>query len=330
MKKKSVLSGMRPSGKLHLGNLLGALHNWVELQEEYDCFYFIADWHALTTDYSDTSEIKENIREMVVDWLSAGIDPEKSTIFIQSHLPEHAELHLLLSMITPLSWLERVPSYKEQQQQIKDKDLATYGFLGYPMLQAADIIIYKADYVPVGIDQVPHIELTREIAKRFNFLYKKQVFPIPEPKLTEFPKIPGVDGRKMSKSYNNCIYLSDSDDIMRSKINRMMTDPQRARRNDPGDPEVCPVFTFHKIYSPSEDIEKIVPACKKAEIGCVDCKKMLIEKLVEALKPFHEKRQELLNSPKKVEEILRMGVDKARKVASATLAEVKEAMQIDY
>ncbi len=278
---------MRPTGKLHLGNLHGALENWVELQNNdvYDCFYFVADWHALTSDYKDTSAINENIVDMVIDWLSVGLDADKSTIFIQSKIKEHAELFLILSMITPLSWLERNPTYKEMKIELKDRDLSTFGFLGYPVLQAADIIMYKAYGVPVGVDQLPHVELTREIARRFNFLYR-DIFPVPEPLLTEVPKLLGVDGRKMSKSYENSIYLSDRGDILRDKVTSMFTDPQRMRKNDPGRPEICNVFAFHAIYSPPAEVSEIEEDCRKAAIGCVQCKKRLAARVLEGLKLF--------------------------------------------
>jgi len=327
--EKRVLSGMRPSGKLHLGNFLGALSNWRNLQQEYHCFFFIADWHALTSDYADTSEIKNNILEMGIDWLACGLDPEKSTLFIQSRVPEHAELHLLLSMVTPLPWLERVPSYKEQRQEIKDKDLETYGFLGYPVLQAADIIIYKADFVPVGIDQVPHVEITREIARRFNNLYKKAVFPEPAVLLTEVPKLVGTDGRKMSKSYNNAIYLSDPPKVVAGKLKTMVTDPQRVRRTDPGNPEVCPVFSLHKVFSSNEERARIDPACRTAAIGCIDCKEILAKNLISWMNPIYENRGQLAEKPSAVLDIFESGSKKARQVASQTMAEAKEAMKID-
>src|SRR6195256_3673126 len=250
--RKRVLSGMRSTGKLHLGNYVGALDNWVRMQDEYECFFEVADWHALTTDYADTSRVKENSLEVALDWLAAGLDPEKCVMFIQSHIPAHAELHLLFSMITPLGWLERVPTYKEQRDNIKDKDLATYGFLGYPVLQSADILIYKADFVPVGEDQVAHVELTREIARRFNGFYKGrrgQGFPEPQSLLTPTPKLPGTDGRKMSKSYGNTIMLTDPEPVVRLKLKTMVTDPARVRRTDPGNPDVCPVGDLHKIFS---------------------------------------------------------------------------------
>jgi tryptophanyl-tRNA synthetase len=262
-----------------------------------------------------------------VDWLAVGIDPQKATIFIQSKLPDHAVLHVLLSMITPLPWLERCPTYKEQQQQITGKDLSTYGFLGYPVLQAADILIYKAHKVPVGVDQLPHLELTREIARRFNHLYQ-EVFPEPQAIHTEVPKLPGTDGRKMSKSYDNCIYLSDSEEEVRKKIRNMMTDPQRKRRNDPGDPEVCPVFAYHKIFSGKDVIDRVNRECRTAEIGCVDCKTLMADSLIQELKPFHEKRASLIKDRKKIQEIVEQGTRAAGKVASETMVEVKEAMKI--
>jgi len=254
---------MRPTGKLHLGNLHGALTNWKRLQEEYECFFFVADWHALTSEYQETNFIKEFIWEMLIDWLSVGLDPNKSTLFIQSKLPEHAELHLIFSMITPIPWLERNPTYKEQIKELVEKDLNTYGFLGYPVLQAADILIYKANFVPVGVDQLPHVEITREIARRFNYLYK-EVFPIPEPILTEMPKILGIDGRKMSKSYHNAIYLSDPPKVIREKTLQMFTDKTRLRKTDPGHPDICNVFSFHKLYTSPEKVSQIEEDCKKA------------------------------------------------------------------
>ncbi len=327
MTLERVLSGMRPSGKLHLGNLIGALDNWKRLQELYDCFFFVADWHALTTDYDRTDTVQENIREMVMDWLSVGLSPEKSVLFVQSRIKEHADLHLLLSMITPLAWLERVPTYKEQQQELANRDLSTYGFLGYPVLQAADIIIYKAHKVPVGIDQVPHVELCREIARRFNFLYSP-VFPIPEPVLTEVPKLLGIDGRKMSKSYNNAIYLSDSPAEIREKVSQMFTDPQRIKRKDPGNPEVCNVFAFHRAYSPPETVDRIRVDCRRAAIGCVEDKKNLAENIIRYLAPIHEARARYLQNPRLVEEVLEDGCRRARSFAAQTIAEVYRAMKM--
>ena len=321
--KKRILSGMRPTGNLHLGNLHGALANWKELQYEYQCFFFIADWHALTTEYKDPKGIQAHILEMVIDWISVGLDPEICTFFLQSAVKEHAELHLILSMITPLAWLERNPTYKEQQQELESKDIATYGFLGYPVLQAADILMYQAHAVPVGIDQAPHVELTREIARRFNFLYG-EFFPVPELLLTEVPKLLGIDGRKMSKSYNNSVFLSDSLEEVRRKLSQMVTDPQRARRNDPGDPAVCVLFPFHKIYSPPETIAEINRECRKAGIGCVDCKKRLIERVIEALEPVRAKREYLSRNLDEVRQILEDGNRKSRAFAERTLAGVRE------
>ena len=320
-----VLSGMQASGKLHLGNLVGALQNWVRLQEKYDCFYFIADWHALTTGYANPSALKESTEDILINFLAAGLDPDKCTIFLQSKILQHAELHLLLSMITPLGWLERVPTYKEQQQELKDRDLSTYGFLGYPLLQTADIIIYRARYVPVGVDQVPHLEISREIARRFNNLYK-EVFPEPEALLTEFPKVPGIDGRKMSKSYGNAIYLSDSPKVAEQKILTMMTDPARKRRTDIGNPELSPVFQLHRIFSTKEEQNEVAEGCRTAGIGCIDCKKILIKNIFRVLEPIWQKRSELIANPKLVMEVAEKGTDKARKVAEETMRVVRDAM----
>ncbi len=328
MARERVLSGMRSSGKPHLGNLLGALQNWVHMQETYECFYFIADWHALTTGYADTTQVREYVQELAIDYLSAGLDPDKSVLFIQSLVPEHAELHLLLSMITPLPWLERVPTFKEQQQEIKDRDLATYGFLGYPLLQTADIIIYKANWVPVGLDQVPHIEFSREVVRRFNNLYHVEVFPEPQPKLTEVPKLPGLDGRKMSKSYDNTIYLSDSPETLTQKVRTMMTDPARQRRRDPGNPDVCPVFDFHRIYSTAEERAEVSQGCRTAGIGCIDCKTVLSRNMLTALQPLHEKRRHYAAHPQEAMDVLIAGSAQARAVAQETMAEVREAMHI--
>jgi tryptophanyl-tRNA synthetase len=325
LKKKRVLSGMQPSGMLHIGNLVGALQNWVKLQETYECYYFIADWHALTSQYADTSQLNDSVQDILINWLAAGLDPDKSVMFIQSHIPEHAELHVLLSMITPLGWLERVPSYKEKQEEIKDKDLGTYGFLGYPLLQSADILIYKANYVPVGIDQMPHLEITREICRRFNYLYKN-VFPEPEGLLTEFPKILGVDGRKMSKTYENCIYLSDSPKEVEKKILTMMTDPQRIKRTDPGDPELSPVFQLHKVFSSKQEQDEVGHGCRTAGIGCIECKKILIKNLFRVLEPIWEKRTDLMKNPDLIEEIIQKGTQMARKVAVETVAEASRAI----
>jgi tryptophanyl-tRNA synthetase len=327
MFKQRVLSGMRPSGKLHLGNAVGALDNWKRLQDEYECFFFAADWHALTTEYSNPEIIPENIQDMMIDWLSVGLSPEKCVLFVQSRIKEHAELHLLLSMITPLPWLERVPSYKEQQVELANRDLTTYGFLGYPLLQTADIIIYKAHKVPVGIDQVPHVELSREITRRFNFFYGP-IFPPPEPMLTEVPKLLGIDGRKMSKSYQNAIYLSDPPEEIRKKVSQMFTDPNRIKRSDPGNPDICNVFSFHKVYSPREMVERVNVDCRRAAIGCVEDKKNLAENIVAYLAPVHEERARYVKSPHLVEEVLEDGCQRARRIAVQTMEEVRQAMKI--
>jgi tryptophanyl-tRNA synthetase len=327
MAKPRILSGMRPTGPLHLGNLMGALDNWVRLQDTYDCFFTIVDWHSLTTDYADTSAIRENILEVAIDWLAAGLDPARSVLFVQSHVKEHAELHLLLSMISPVGWLERVPTYKEQQQQITDRDLSTYGFLGYPVLQTADIVIYKADAVPVGEDQAAHVELCREIVRRFNHLYGP-VFPEPKTLLTEAKRIPGTDGRKMSKSYGNAIYLKDSPETVRQKLKPMVTDPARKRRTDPGNPDVCPVFDLHKAFSPPASQEWAAAGCRTAGIGCLDCKGRLTEHVLERLAGIHARRPEYASRPDTVRDILREGAQRARAVAEDTMAEVRAAMKI--
>jgi len=356
---------MRSTGKLHLGNYVGALQNWVRMQDEYECFFMVADWHALTTDYADTSRIKENSLEVALDWLAAGLDPEKSVIFIQSHVPAHAELHLLLSMITPLGWLERVPSYKEQQENIKGKDLTTYGFLGYPVLMSSDILLYKADVVPVGEDQVAHVELTREIVRRFNGFYafakpliiRKQgtqvltsdglrvnlepgveldpntdyvvptlVFPEPKSLLTPAAKLPGTDGRKMSKSYGNAIMLTDPEPVVRQKLKTMVTDPARVRRTDPGNPDVCPVGDLHKIFSSKETIAKVNEGCRSAGIGCIECKGWAADALVKLLNPMQEKRKKFEENPRLAWDILEAGTERARKVAGETMGDVRAAM----
>jgi tryptophanyl-tRNA synthetase len=327
--RKRVLSGMRSTGKLHLGNYVGALQNWVKMQNQYECFFEVADWHALTTDYADTSRVKANSFDVVLDWLAAGLDPERSTIFIQSHVPQHAELHLLFSMVTPLGWLERVPTYKEQRENIKDKDLGTYGFLGYPVLQAADILIYKGDFVPVGEDQVAHVELTREIARRFNGLYNLQgaaVFPEPQPLLTPAAKLPGTDGRKMSKSYGNTILLTDPEPVVRQKLKTMVTDPARVRRSDPGNPDVCPVGDLHKIFSDQATMEKVNQGCRSAGIGCIECKSWVADALVNILNPMQERRKKYEDKPRLAWDILEAGSAHARKVAGGTMVEVREAM----
>jgi tryptophanyl-tRNA synthetase len=326
---KRILSGMRPTGKLHLGNLHGALQNWIELQEsgKYDCFYFVADWHAITSEYSSTEGIKDNSLNMVIDWLAAGLDPKKSTLFVQSAIKEHAELFLLLSMITPLAWLERNPTYKEMKSELSNKDLSTFGFLGYPVLQAADIIMYKAYGVPVGVDQLPHIELTREIARRFNFLYK-EIFPVPEPLLTSVPKLLGIDGRKMSKSYDNSIYISDRGNVLQDKIGSMFTDPQRMRKRDPGNPEICNVFTFHGLYSSPEKVKEIDIECRKAGIGCTDCKKMLAGRVAQELQPVHDRMDYYTSHMDEINSIIEEGNKKAAIIARQTMDEVRAAINI--
>ncbi len=329
MKKPRILSGMRPTGPLHLGNYMGALENWVRLQDTYDCFFFVADWHSLTTEYSDPSPIRDNVVEVAMDWLAAGLDPERSTLFVQSLVPSHAELHVLLSMILPVPWLERVPSYKEQQQNLSGKDLSTYGFLGYPLLQTADIIIYKADAVPVGEDQAPHVEIAREIVRRFAYFYG-EVFPEPRTLLTETKRIPGTDGRKMSKSYGNAVYLKDDPETIREKLRPMVTDPDRKRRTDPGDPEVCRVFDLHRAFS-SQDLQKwAADGCRSAGIGCLDCKAKLADHLIAKIAPIHERRRELAMRPGTAWDVLVEGSKKARQVAEATMVDVREAMKIGY
>ncbi len=322
-----VLSGMQPSGFLHLGNLVGALQNWVKLQEKYECFYFVADWHALTTNFADPDRIKEYTEDLVLNFLSAGLDPEKCTMFVQSRILQHAEFHVLLSMITPLGWLERVPTYKEKKDEINDKDIDSYGFLGYPVLQSADIMIYKAKHVPVGIDQVPHLEITREICRRFNHIYKTDALVEPQPLLTRFPKVVGVDGRKMSKSYDNCIYLNDSPETVEQKLKTMMTDPARKRRTDPGDPELSPVFELHKIFSTEEELSEVAEGCKTAGIGCIDCKKVLIKNIFAVLEPLWEKREHFMANPGVVQDILEQGTRKASVIAEDTMQQVREIMK---
>lgn len=327
MPQPRVLSGMRPTGQLHLGNYLGALKNWVCLQESHRCFFCVVDWHALTTDYQDPSAIVGNIHEVVLDWLAAGIDPQRSTVFVQSDVPAHAELFLLLGMITPTPWLQRNPTFKEIQENLTDRDLNNFGFLGYPVLQAADILIYRADTVPVGVDQLPHLELSREIARRFNHFYG-EVFPEPASLLTESPKLPGLDGRKMSKSYDNAIYLADDEETVRKKMARAVTDTRRQRRTDPGEPDDCPVFDLHRIFSPAATQEEMATACRTAAIGCFDCKARLCDHLWAEIGPIHERRQELAGQPGQVAEILSSGATVARQEAAVTMAQVREAMQL--
>jgi tryptophanyl-tRNA synthetase len=323
--KKRILSGMRPTGRLHLGNYYGALYNWLKLQEQYECYFFVADWHALTTEYEQPGPLGEYIHEMVIDWLAVGLDPERSTIFVQSGIPEHPELYLIFGMFTPVPWLERNPTYKDQIQELSHKELATYGFLGYPVLQAADILMYKAHGVPVGVDQVPHVEMTREIARRFNHFYRP-IFPEPEALLTEVPKLTGTDGRKMSKSYDNCIYLSDPPEVMAKKVRQMVTDTQRPYKKDPGEPDRCLAFPFHRLNLPAARLAEIASACRSAEIGCVECKRELAEALLANMAPIYERRQQYERQPDLVREILLAGNDRARQTARRTLAEVRTAL----
>lgn len=397
--EQRVLSGMRPTGSLHLGHYHGVLQNWVKLQHEYECFFFVADWHALTTHYEDPRVIEESVWDMVIDWLAAGINPGSVTLFCQSQVPEHAELHLLLSMMTPLGWLERVPTYKDQQEQLKEKDLATYGFLGYPLLQSADILIYRAGHVPVGADQVAHVEMTREVARRFNHIYGREpgfedlvdqaiakmgkksaklyrkllkefqekgdeeslqtahalvrdqqnitlrdkerlhgflegsgkvILPEPQALLTPASKMPGLDGRKMSKSYNNTISMREAPESVDEKIRTMPTDPARVRRTDAGDPEKCPVWQWHQVYSDDETLAWVKQGCTTAGIGCIDCKKPLISSVQEELEPIYQRSQEYVNNPDLVKSIVAEGNEKAREAAKQTLEEVREAMGLAY
>jgi tryptophanyl-tRNA synthetase len=324
-----VLSGLRPTGRVHLGNYFGAVRNWVRLQETYRCYYFVADWHALTSDYADPSLIHQSTFEAVADWIAAGLDPKKCSIFLQSEVKEHAELHLLLSMTTPLPWLERVPTFKDQQEKLEDKDLNTYGFLGYPLLQTADIIVYRANFVPVGEDQASHLELSREIVRRFNNFYG-DVFPEPKALFTESPKVPGLDGQKMSKSYRNTIPLTASADEVRALVMTMFTDPNRIRRKDPGNPDICNLFQFHKLFSDAETIERVDRECRTAQIGCVDDKKLLAEIIIEHLRPIRARREEIDRDPSIVWETLREGNRAARERAGETLEHVRKAMKIEY
>lgn len=326
MARKRILSGMRPTGRLHLGNYFGALENWVRLQDEYECFFMVADWHALTSEWQDTSCIGECTREIVIDWLSVGLDPQRSTIFVQSQVKQHAELALILGMFTPLAWLERCPTYKEQIKEMASRDLSNYGFLGYPVLQAADITVYDAELVPIGEDQVPHLEMCREIVRRINHLYG-QVLVEPQPILSRAPKLLGFDGRKMSKSYNNCIYLSDSEQEVTRKVMQMVTDPQRVRREDPGNPEVCSVFSYQKILS-RDKLDWIEQGCRTASIGCVDDKKLLAERLNALLEPFRKRRAELEADPSEVDRVLEQGNARAREVAEATMRRVRKALKL--
>ena len=327
-----VLSGMRPTGALHLGHYHGALKNWVRLQDEHECFYFVADWHALTTHYADHADLERNVYDMVVDWLAAGIDPDRATLFIQSRLPEHAELFTLLAMGTPLSWLERVPTYKDQMKALSGHDLATYGFLGYPLLQAADILIYQAAFVPVGEDQAPHVEITREVARRFNHLYGKGQTVLPEPAtlLTETSKLPGLDGAKMSKSLGNDIAMREEPAEVERKIKRMPTDPDRVRRTDTGNPERCPVWQFHTLYSDADTREWVVKGCTTAGIGCLECKQPVIDAILKEQEPWRERAEAYLTNPKHVHWIVEVGTERARTIARKTMREVRGAMGLNY
>jgi tryptophanyl-tRNA synthetase len=329
---RRVVSGMRPTGRMHLGHYQGALKSWIELSKVADCFFFSADWHALTTDYKDPSKIAEAQREMFLDWIAAGLDPQRCTFFIQSRVKQHAELFLLLGMVAPIGWLERVPTYKEQQEQLREKELNNYGFLGYPVLQTADVALYGGDAVPVGQDQVSHLELARELVRRFNHLYAGEGKPVlvePQPYLTEVPKILGLDGRKMSKSYGNAVELAEDPEQARKRIMVAVTDPARKRRHDPGHPEVCPIYYLHRSYSPSETVELVDRECRSAGIGCVDCKKMLLLNLLPVLEKHRAARQELERTPGRVEELVRLGTEKARAVAEQTMVKVRAAMNLE-
>ncbi|MFM8409348.1 MAG: tryptophan--tRNA ligase [Alphaproteobacteria bacterium] len=322
---KIVVSGMRPTGRLHLGRLLGTLRNWVSLQADHRCHFFVADWHVLTTDYEKPRDVTGFAEDMVLDWLAAGIDPERSVVFRQSAIVEHAELALLFGMFTPVPWLERNPTYKEQREQLVDRDLSTYGFLGYPVLQAADILLYKAHGVPVGVDQAPHVELTREIARRFNHLYG-ETFPEPQALLSPVSKVPGTDGRKMSKSYGNAIQLDEEPASIEARLGRMATDPRRVRRTDPGDPADCPAHALHRVYDTQEELDWVDRGCRTAGIGCLECKKVMIRHVVDDLEPFREKRRELAARPGWVREVIEEGTKKAREIARATMEEVRAAI----
>lgn len=329
MKKGTILSGMRPTGRLHLGHL-SVLENWNRLQDNYECYFMVANWHALTTAYDNVSEMVEHTREMVLDWLTVGLDPERSAIFLQSEVKEHAELHLLLSMLTPISWLERCPTYKDQIQQFREqgKDITNYGFLGYPLLMASDILVYQASVVPVGEDQLPHLEFTREVARRFNYLYKRNVFPEPQAYLSKVPTIPGTDGRKMSKSYNNHIPLASTPDEVEARIRQVITDPERIHAKDPGHPDICHIFALHRIFNQGE-AEELEKTCKAGGIGCVPCKKRMARVLVDFLTPYWERRREMERDPDYVWDLLREGAVKARQRAEQTMEEVRAAMGLE-
>jgi tryptophanyl-tRNA synthetase len=332
-KKLRVVSGMRPTGSLHIGHYFGALKNWLRLSAEHECFYFSADWHALTTNYRDPGEMKKAELDMFADWLAVGLDPKKCVMFVQSHVKQHAELALLLGMLAPVSWLERVPTYKEQQENLTDRDLTNFGFLGYPLLQTADVAVYKANAVPVGQDQVAHLELSRELVRRFNNFYvpagMPEVLPEPQPLLTEVPKILGLDGRKMSKSYNNAILLGEPEDSAKKKIMAAVTDPARMRRTDPGNPEVCAIYYLHKAYSPEPTIEMVNRECRTAGIGCVDCKKQLLVSLLPSLEKHRNARAEVDKNPELVTTAMKDGAEKANAVAESTMREVRAAMKLE-
>jgi tryptophanyl-tRNA synthetase len=324
--KKRILSGMRPTGKLHLGHYFGVLQNWIALQDEFECFFMVADWHALTSEWKNPAAIPQNTREVAADWIAAGLDPAKSTIFVQSAVPQHSELFLMLSCYTPLGWLERVPTYKEAQQNLAEKGVDNYAFLGYPVLQAADILLYKGNVVPVGEDQLPHLELTREIVRRFNGNVGVEVFPEPQAKLTPTPRLMGLDGRRMSKSYGNAIDLSEDLVSVEKKVKAMFTDPNRKKRTDPGNPDICNVFSFHGMLNTPDRVPQIQAQCRAATIGCVECKGELAKKMVDWLRPIQERRQALLADPQKLDDILEAGNARARTIAEQTMKEVRQAV----
>ena len=329
-RKPRVVSGMRPTGKLHLGHLVGALNKWTELQSDYDCMYFVADWHALTSDYADTGQVTKNAYDNVVDWIATGIDPDRCTLFIQSLVPEHAELYLLLQMVVPIPWLERVPTYKEQIDQLAERDLSSIGFLGYPLLQGADVVVYRAQYVPVGDDQIPHLELTREVVRRFHQFFD-EVFVEPQPLLTKIPRLPGLDNRKMSKSYGNTIDLSDDESVVQKKVMRMYTDPKRVRADIPGTVEGNPVFIYHDAFnSDLAQVEDFKARYRTGKIGDVEVKKSLADAINMHLEPMRERRKEILSQPGRVREILYDGSAKARRLAQETMVEVREAIRLTY
>ncbi|HQI80386.1 MAG TPA: tryptophan--tRNA ligase [Deltaproteobacteria bacterium] len=328
MDRKRIVSGIRPTGDLHIGHYLGVLKNWVSLQDEYQCYYFIADWHALTSEYKDPSVIRQSARDMVVIWLSVGLDPEKSVLFRQSDIKEHAELFTLLSMITPISWLERNPTYKEMKEELKEKDLSTFGFLGYPVLQAADIVIYHADRVPIGEDQLPHLELTREIVRRFNYLYGPELLKEPKEILTEAPRVPGLDGRKMSKSYGNAIFIAETEESLKPKVMQMLTDIKRMRRSDPGEPRDCNLYPFHEFFTDEAKRGEIQAGCRSAQWGCVDCKKVLIKNLVAEFAPVWEKISYYQGHQSLVDDILKAGCERATRESELTMARVRDAMKL--